>query len=323
MPELVTTVICAYKNGPDLDLAIQSAVCQSHQPVEVIVVDISSTDATATEVLRRFAGRVRYIRQPNTGASGAYNAGLRAATGEYISFLGGDDVLTPDKIEKQLNVFRSDPGAEIAYGSVRCFQASPGPAEWQETDPPVNDDMLEAFLAGAGNGAGAGVMPFLGLLFDRRASERVGLFDEALYNADVDYELRALWAGCQFRYCAGSPMGLYRIRPGQMSADVTAMTRGLEAVWQKALDYVDREPYRGLVAANLAWARLLRATKRYDLTVREALTKLSEARAASPAIVSWRIFFAGAAVILSPGGSWLARSRRAEVAAGIQRRTCL
>ena len=128
MPELVSIVVCAYNNWPDLELAIQSALCQSHQPVEVVVVDNSSTDATPVEVRARFGARIRYIRQANLGDSGAYNTGLKVARGEFLQFLDGDDVLAPNKIEKQLEVFRWDPDAEIVFGGVRHFQSLAGEA---------------------------------------------------------------------------------------------------------------------------------------------------------------------------------------------------
>ncbi len=50
VPGLVSVVICAWNNWPDLEMTIESALHQSYQPIEVIVVDNSSTDATAEEV---------------------------------------------------------------------------------------------------------------------------------------------------------------------------------------------------------------------------------------------------------------------------------
>jgi len=99
---LVTVVVVAYNNWPELELAIQSALSQTYAPIEVIVVDNSSTDATLREVATRFGARVRYVLQPNTGDAGAYNTGIRLAKGEFVQLLDGDDVLTPYKIEKQV-----------------------------------------------------------------------------------------------------------------------------------------------------------------------------------------------------------------------------
>ena len=78
---MVSVVICAWNNWPDLEMTIESALHQSYQNIEVIVVDNSSSDATAEEVPSRFGERVRYIRQPNRDTAGAYNAGFEVARG--------------------------------------------------------------------------------------------------------------------------------------------------------------------------------------------------------------------------------------------------
>src|SRR5258706_6658209 len=99
IPGLVSVVICTYNNWPDVEMTIESALHQSYQPIEVIVVDNSSTDATHEEVPRRFGHRVRYIRQPNKGwYASQNNLGFAVACGELIQFVDGDDVLAPNKI---------------------------------------------------------------------------------------------------------------------------------------------------------------------------------------------------------------------------------
>ena len=149
----------------------------------------------------------------------------------------------------------------------------------------------------------------LGTLFRRRALERVGPWDESLYISDLDYWLRAAWAGCRFGHCPGPPMGFSRVRPGQMSANVSAMNRGIEAVWDKALAYVTREPYRSLIAARLAHLRFLMAVSRDHLTKQEALGKLFLARGTHPETVSALAYAVGYAAIVLPGGTALVRSR--------------
>ena len=108
----VSVVICAWNNWPDLEMTIASALHQSLPPLEVIVVDNSSTDETSMEVARRFGHRVRYLCQPNLGCAGAYNTGFAIASGEFIQFIAGDDILAPNKLEKQLEVFRAKPELE-------------------------------------------------------------------------------------------------------------------------------------------------------------------------------------------------------------------
>src|SRR5258706_12884228 len=123
---LVSIIICSYNNWPDLELAINSALFQSYRPLEVIVVDNASDDATSTEVPRRFGDRVRFVRQENRGASGAFNTGIRLAKGEFLQFMDGDDVLLPHKTEAQAAVFLERPDTDIVYGSIRRVQANAG-----------------------------------------------------------------------------------------------------------------------------------------------------------------------------------------------------
>ena len=304
IPGLVSVVICAWNNWPDLEMTIESALHQSYQPVEVIVVDNSSDDATPEEVPRRFGHRLRYIRQPNRDTAGAYNSGFEVARGEFVQFLDGDDVLAPNKIEKQVEVFRSDPALDIVYGDIRVFHTSAGmptrgfPGTQQEID------ILMASLS-----SNLGICTDLGMLFRRKALEKVGPWDESLFVEDLDYLLRAAWAECRFGYCPGGPMGFARVRPGSKTQTSKAMALGNEAVLSKALGYVTRDPYRRLVAAKLARARFEMAISGVDLTKREAIAKLALARATSNETISALKHAAAWVIVIVPGGRYLLHSR--------------
>jgi glycosyltransferase involved in cell wall biosynthesis len=303
---LVSIVVCAYNNWPDLEMTIESALQQTYQPLEVIVVDNSSTDATANEVLKRFGGRIQYIRQPNKGDAGAYNTGYGIARGEYIQFVDGDDVLAPNKVQKQVGVFQTNPELDIVYGDIRQFQTGAGAAAWEDIATRPEEDILKVFITPRNGWTGIGS---LGVLFRRRALEIVGSWDEQLYISDLDYWLRAARAGCRFGHCSGSPMGFLRRHPRQMSANRSAMDRGQELAWEKALGYITEEPYRSLLAARLAEHWYHAAIARDDARVPKALAKLKRARAASPQRISALAYVLGWAAIILPGGSFLVRSR--------------
>ena len=302
-PELVSIIVVAYNNWPDLDLAVQSALCQSYHPVEVIVVDNSSTDGTAGELEQRYSGRVNYIHQANRGDAGAYNTGFSHSRGEFIQFLDGDDVLAPDKIDRQMAVAREHPDTDIIYGDIRRFQTLPRHAAWADRTTEHHDDMLAATLAPEP----LGVETILSALIRRRALQRVGPWDEAVYCTDFDYWLRAAWLGCRFRHCPGL-LGFARVHPKQMSVDVSAMNRGTEAVLAKALTYIDREPYRTMVLENLAQMRYLRAVSRKGLSRDEALAKLREARETKSDEVPLPAYWMGVVAIVAPYGSVLISS---------------
>jgi glycosyltransferase involved in cell wall biosynthesis len=286
-PGLVSVVICAYNNWPDVEMTIASALQQSYLALEVIVVDNSSTDDTPEEVPKRFGTLVRYIRQPNKECAGAYNAGFAVARGEFVQFIDGDDVLAPNKIEKQLQVFRASPQLDFVYGDVRKFQTMAGMAGWTDLETLSGEDMLERLVAPQGIW-----LDTLGVLSRREALVKVGAWDESLYVEDADYWLRAAWGGCRFGHCPGSPMGFKRLRPGQKMQNSSAMERGLDVVWNKALGYINREPYQSLLAAKIAddrqWPLLPRRATRVPPRFLLGLTLPLASRSCFPVDDMWR-----------------------------------
>src|SRR5579871_5440063 len=162
VPGSVSVVITAWNNWPHLEMAIASALCQSLPPNEVIVVDNSSSDGTPESVSRIFGTRVRYVRQPNRECAGAHNTGFSLASGEFIQFLAGDDVLAPNKIAKQMEVFQANPQLDIVYGDIRMFRSQEGRANWSDVPTQQEEDMLSALIRSEKLGAGINT---LGALF--------------------------------------------------------------------------------------------------------------------------------------------------------------
>lgn len=100
---LVTIIIPSYNSRQYLKESVQSAIAQTYSPIEIILINDGSTDDT-TELFPEFEKKgVICLTQANAGASSARNTGLAIATGEYIQFLDADDVLHPDKIERQIS----------------------------------------------------------------------------------------------------------------------------------------------------------------------------------------------------------------------------
>ena len=110
----VSLVIATFNHARVLAEAIDSALSQTLDPVEVVVVDDGSTDDTPT-VLARYAARIRVLRQPNRGLAAARNAGLAATRGSYVAFLDADDVLAPTKLAEQVAVLERAPTVGWTY----------------------------------------------------------------------------------------------------------------------------------------------------------------------------------------------------------------
>ena len=105
----VSVIITTYNQSALIEETITSVLAQTRLPDEVIVVDDGSTDDTAARV-KAFGGRVRYIHQQNQGVPGSRNTGMSQATGDLLVLLDGDDVWHPQKIEFQVEAFRSPSG---------------------------------------------------------------------------------------------------------------------------------------------------------------------------------------------------------------------
>ena len=109
----VSVIIPAYNSASTIIRALQSVAAQTLAPLEIIVVDDASSDATR-DLVATFASSspipVRVLTQTtNSGPSAARNAGWDKATGEYIAFLDADDQWHPRKIELQYPMMQSQP----------------------------------------------------------------------------------------------------------------------------------------------------------------------------------------------------------------------
>lgn len=98
MNQLISVIIPVYNVEPYLPECLDSILEQKGCSLEVILVDDGSTDRSGLICDQYAAGdtRIRVIHQANAGAAAAKNAGLRMATGEYLSFVDSDDFLEPD-----------------------------------------------------------------------------------------------------------------------------------------------------------------------------------------------------------------------------------
>lgn len=102
MQPLVSILIPAYNAEHWIGDTLESALRQTWPRKEIIVVDDSSTDNTLS-VARGFASKsVSVVTKPNGGASSTRNKAFSLSQGDYIQWLDADDLLAPDKIEKQM-----------------------------------------------------------------------------------------------------------------------------------------------------------------------------------------------------------------------------
>jgi glycosyltransferase involved in cell wall biosynthesis len=182
---LVSCIVPVYNGARFLGETLASILSQTHQPVEVIVVDDGSTDGTAG-VIASFGARVRSVRQENAGEAAARNTGVRLASGEYVAFLDADDLWEAPKIERQLAVL-ARAGTDAVDLSFTAFQNF-----WM---PEVATEQRAA--------APASGLPFAAwsictLLARREVFDRFGPFDESLRKVpNMTWFVRAAASGAR------------------------------------------------------------------------------------------------------------------------------
>ncbi len=101
---LVSIIVTCFNYARYVGRAIDSALAQSYDNFEIIVVNDGSTDDSLS-VISRYAERVRIIDQPNRGSIAAYNAGFAASSGDVILLLDADDWIEPQLLERVVPEF--------------------------------------------------------------------------------------------------------------------------------------------------------------------------------------------------------------------------
>jgi len=123
--QLVSVVIPTYNRADLIGRTINSALAQSWQDLEIIVVDDASTDDTRAVVQAIPDPRVRYIGlEKNSGPSTARNTGVEQAKGRFISFLDSDDEWRPEKTALQFTALarQTNPDNVVCYTQALIVQ---------------------------------------------------------------------------------------------------------------------------------------------------------------------------------------------------------
>ncbi len=235
----VSVMIPTHNYGRYLGEAIQSVLAQTFADIEVIVVDDGSTDNTR-EVVGSFKdSRVRYIYQENRGVSAAQNTAIKAAEGEFVAGLGGDDIWLPEKLELELSMLNSHPEAALVCSDAYVFDSATGAIlgrRWHDkpfhywVDPArAARQPLRELLA-----RGCFIAP-QAMLVRRVVFAEVGYFDESL----VTHEDWDLFVRIVCRYPINTldvPLVKIRAHEASLTADWNRMYRGATTVLTKAID---------------------------------------------------------------------------------------
>jgi glycosyltransferase involved in cell wall biosynthesis len=120
----VSIIVPVYNLENYIEQSVRSLLTQFYQDIEIILVDDGSKDASLSiiEQLAASDSRIVYTSQPNGGAAKARNTGLALATGDFITFVDGDDMLSPNAIRDNIGYFDDEKIDWVAF-SVRRVDA--------------------------------------------------------------------------------------------------------------------------------------------------------------------------------------------------------
>ena len=116
---MISVIIRVYKVEKYLDKCVESVVGQTYTDLEIILVDDGSPDGCPAmcDAWAEKDGRIKVIHKPNDGLSSARNAGLAAASGEYVFFLDSDDTISANCIDLLADAARRD-NSEVCIANV-------------------------------------------------------------------------------------------------------------------------------------------------------------------------------------------------------------
>lgn len=222
MSPSVSIVIPCFNAEACVADAIRSALSQTYENREIIVVDDGSTDGSA-EIIESFGSAVRAERGPRRGGAAARNRGVALSSGELIQFLDADDLLHPAKLERQVNaVENSTADVVFCWGTVSPEGVSGKAYRRVYTD----GDPVEYILDG--------ILQTSAPLHRREVLERAGGFSEDLPCAqEFDLHLRLACQGATFSQL---PEVLFTVRRrhGSVSSDEVRLYRVMASVLHRA-----------------------------------------------------------------------------------------
>ncbi len=226
---LVSVIVPAFAVSGYIAEALDSVLLQTFRDYEIVVVNDGSPDTAELErVLQPYAAALRYLRKENGGLASARNAGIRAASGEFLAFLDADDSWLPDYLDAQLAFLRRDPPLDLAYTDAELF-GDPQLAgrSYMQLYPSNGPVTLRALLLEQ-----CTITPSCTVV-RREPVEAVGLFDESFRCVeDFDLWTRLVLAGCRMDYQRRA-LVRRRVHPGSLSADRVAMLRADLRVFDK------------------------------------------------------------------------------------------
>jgi glycosyltransferase involved in cell wall biosynthesis len=214
---LISVLVFTYNSAPFIRETLESIKTQTYSNLEVIVSDDHSTDGTVELVqewmeknCRQFTRCELITVEQNTRTCANLNRGLRAATGEWIKFIAGDDFLFPNCISEFVNEVQARPEIDFLFCNMAVNGKETISTELLHFFSLNNQEQYKILLKNSILPAPANFIRRKALFEINYFDERYGLFD------DFPFFLKALQAGFRF-YHVNKPLVYYRVHGTNVS----------------------------------------------------------------------------------------------------------
>jgi glycosyltransferase involved in cell wall biosynthesis len=246
--------IAAYQAAGTISAALESALAQTLQPLEIAVCDDGSTDGLDA-VLRPYSSRIVLVRhERNRGLAAAKNSAASATSAEFVAFLDADDLYYPERLEALGELAAVRPDLDVLTTNADLeIDGEPAGSYYPEIARfPASDQALGIIASDSAIFGGAAVR--------RAAFESAGGLDEGVRSSD-DWSLwlRLSLSGSLFGL-VDEPLYLYRVHERGASADQVGGFRDSVRVLERALETSAPAPReRAALQAALAQHRRMSA----------------------------------------------------------------
>ncbi len=225
---LVSVIIPIYNGSEYIGETLETIRAQTHQNIEIVVVDDGSTDGTVDFL--KTQPDVTLFEQPNQGPGAARNAGAVLAKGDWLAFVDGDDLWVPEKLELQLRAAQEQ-DVELVYTNVRPI-GDVADLPTLQHDPksmPTGDIFVEVL--------NENIITLSSVMMKRSAFEELGGFGSLpSIRGCEDWDLWLRYLDSDRKVGAvPDPLVLYRWRSDSMTADHAAMHGSRMSTLKKAL----------------------------------------------------------------------------------------
>jgi len=131
LSSLFSVVVVTYNQENLVLETLESIYNQTYKNIELVISDDASSDSTKEVIEKwlmrkgdRFTNVITSFGTENKGISGNHANGLKLANGEFVKYIGGDDILLPDAVEKMYNFLFDNRGARFCTAIIRPFYDS-------------------------------------------------------------------------------------------------------------------------------------------------------------------------------------------------------